>query len=122
MASLGVATSHLPNGTMQLMSSCFRLPIALTDKTISKFSGLSGKAKALKKTDIYIWDKTPMSPGKALTAIERPLKDMTKNTIDLFGGFFCFCFEWRFTWGEQWKLLRASFVCPFGDISRFFPG
>ena len=37
---------------------------------------------------MFIWDETPMSSGKALTAIDRSLQDMTKNTIDIFGGKF----------------------------------
>ena len=84
MASLGVHASQLPNRMTQF--ACFGFPIALTDPTISRLLGLSVKAKALKEIDIYIWDKTPMSPGKARIAIERSLKDMTKNTVDFFGG------------------------------------
>ena len=80
MASSGVAASQLPNETAQF--TCFGLQItfALTDQTISRFLGLSVKAKALQETNVCFWDETPMSPGKALTAIERTLKDMTKNT------------------------------------------
>ena len=86
MASSGVAASQLPNGATQY--ACFGLPINLTDQTVSRFSGLSVQTRALKETDMFIWDETPMSSGKALTAIDRSLQDMTKNTIDIFGGKF----------------------------------
>ena len=65
------------------------------------FLGLSAKAKVRKETAVcnIIWNETPVSSGKALTTIERSLQDMTKHTVDLFGGKFFIvgevkCYQW----------------------------
>ena len=99
MPSSGVAASQLPNRIPQF--SCFWLAIALTDQTVSRFLGLSALVKAIKETQVYIWDETTMSLGKAITVIERSLKDMAKSTVDLFGG----------------NIFLS--VCLFGETSRF---
>ena len=84
MASSGLTASQLSNETTQFACLNFGLPVTLPDQTVSRFLFQS------KSTDVYTWDKTPISSGKACTVIERSLEleERTKNTVNLFDGIF----------------------------------
>ena len=117
LVPLFIAASQLPNRTTQFAR--FGLPITLTDQTVSRFSGLSAKAKAQKDTDVYIWEKHSL----------RSLKDMTKTLLIclvkkiILGGDFRQVLPRVKHGGRVWKLMRAFFVCPVGEtLQLFFSG
>ena len=83
IAWTGIAANLLIDG--KTVHSTFSLPLELNDRSSLCISLESLKAQDLKKTDIFIWDESPMASKYALDAIDRFLKKLMENNLP-FGG------------------------------------
>ncbi|XP_071636386.1 ATP-dependent DNA helicase pif1-like [Temnothorax longispinosus] len=81
-ASTGIAATLLKGG--RTYHSLFKLTIPIDKTTKSSIRGNTQEARELISAKIIIWDEVSMTVGQALTAIDKLLRDLMRNT-KLFG-------------------------------------
>ncbi|GJV76883.1 DNA helicase [Tanacetum coccineum] len=84
VASSGIASLLLPNG--RTSHSRFKLPLELTDESICKITKNTHAGHLLAKTDLIIWDESPMNDRRCFETLDRTLKDIMDSPERLFGG------------------------------------
>ncbi|GJZ06886.1 DNA helicase [Tanacetum coccineum] len=84
VATSGIASLLLPNG--RTIHSRFKLPLELTDESICKITKNTHAGHLLAKTDLIIWDESPMNDRRCFETLDRTLKDIMDSPERLFGG------------------------------------
>ncbi|GKC83966.1 DNA helicase [Tanacetum coccineum] len=84
VASSGIASLLLPNG--RTAHSRFKLPLELTDESICKITKNTHAGHPLPKTDLIIWDESPMNDHRCFETLDNTLKDIMDSPERLFGG------------------------------------
>ncbi|KAJ9552121.1 hypothetical protein OSB04_016166 [Centaurea solstitialis] len=79
VASSGIASLLLPSG--RTTHSRYKLPLELTDESIC---GIKKHTRA--KTDLIIWDESPMNDRRCFETLDMTLKDIMDAPNQLFGG------------------------------------
>lgn len=83
VAWTGIAAMLLPNG--RTVHSRFKLPLKLTESSVSFLKVNSKEAEIIKAARLIIWDEAPMANVYALMCVDRLLKDLMDNDVP-FGG------------------------------------
>uniref|UniRef100_A0A0D3BDU2 ATP-dependent DNA helicase n=2 Tax=Brassica oleracea var. oleracea TaxID=109376 RepID=A0A0D3BDU2_BRAOL len=74
VASSGIAALLLPNG--RTAHSRFNIPLKLDENKLCNIKPNTMLAELIKKTDLIIWDETPMTHKHAFEALDKSLKDI----------------------------------------------
>nr|VDD60369.1 unnamed protein product [Brassica oleracea] len=79
VASSGIAALLLPNGRTSHLR--FNIPLKLTEDKLCNIKPGTMLAELIEKTDLIIWDESPMTHKHAFEALDKTLKDImsTKN-------------------------------------------
>ncbi|RWS01969.1 ATP-dependent DNA helicase PIF7-like protein, partial [Leptotrombidium deliense] len=81
MAWTGIAAILLPCGRTAHKS--FQLPLKINNCSTLYWNGKT--KRAIRDTDVFIWDEASMIPGAALESIDIALRDICESDIP-FGG------------------------------------
>jgi hypothetical protein len=84
VASSGIAAVLLPDG--RTAHSQFRIPLNVDDNSVCDIKLQSKLARLLTKVGLVIWDEVPMTNRRVFEAVDRTLRDITKEEDMLFGG------------------------------------
>lgn len=79
VAWTGIAAMLLPGG--RTVHSRFKLPLILTDTSVSSLKVNSKEASTIRKSKLIIWDEAPMASACALMVVNRLLKDIMENDV-----------------------------------------
>jgi hypothetical protein len=79
VAWTGIAATLLSGG--RTVHSRFKLPLILTDTSISSLKVNSKEASTIRKLKLIIWDEAPMASAYALIVVDRLLKDIMENDV-----------------------------------------
>uniref|UniRef100_A0A0D3E6U1 ATP-dependent DNA helicase n=1 Tax=Brassica oleracea var. oleracea TaxID=109376 RepID=A0A0D3E6U1_BRAOL len=74
VASSGIAALLLPNG--RTAHSRFNIPLKLDEDKLCNIKPGTMLAELIEKTDLIIWDETPMTHKHAFEALDKTLKDI----------------------------------------------
>ncbi|XP_025407162.1 uncharacterized protein LOC112681109, partial [Sipha flava] len=83
VACTGIAAILLPGG--RTLHSRFKLPLILTDTSVSSLKVNSKETSIIRKSKFIIWDEAPMASACALMVVNQLLKYMMENNV-FFGG------------------------------------
>ncbi|XP_024871388.1 uncharacterized protein LOC112454320 [Temnothorax curvispinosus] len=92
-ASTGIAATLLKGG--RTYHSLFQLSIPIYDSAKSNIRGNSKAARELISAKLIIWDEVSMTIGHALTAVDKLLKDLMKNSQPFGGKVILFAGDFR---------------------------
>jgi hypothetical protein len=84
VASSGIAALLLPNG--RTAHSQFRIPLDIQEHSVCDIKVQSQLAEQLRQANLIVWDEVPMTNRHVFEAVDRTLRDVTKNEESLFGG------------------------------------
>ena len=78
VASTGIAALNYEGGSTA--HSTFKIPVDhLDNKLVCNISNSSQRGKLIRETTVIIWDELPMTHKFIIEAVDRTLKDFTKN-------------------------------------------
>ena len=83
VASSGIAALLLKGG--KTAHYTFKIPLEVDEHSTCSFKEQSETAKMIKESKIIIWDEAPMSKKFTIEAVEKSIRNLTKNEI-IFGG------------------------------------
>nr|GEV59004.1 DNA helicase [Tanacetum cinerariifolium] len=84
VASPGITFLLLPSG--RTTHSRFKLPLELTDESICGIKKNTHVGQLIAKTDLIIWDESPMNDRRCFETLDMTLKDIMDTPSHLFGG------------------------------------
>ena len=97
VASTGIAALQLPGEWTA--HSMFKLPMdeRLTPSCVCNINTHTQRADLIRNADLIIWDKLPMTHRYCVEALERSLKDITRQEKRFGGKTILFSGDWRQT-------------------------